>query len=99
MSEGEALASPGLADQGEDLKLVAEGQLRVSVRDDQEVATEVDAPEEVAGPIERGEKLGEVTVTVDGEKAGSVPLVAARSAEAATSPRRCARGSSRRRRS
>ena len=84
VSEGEALASPGLADQGEDLKLVAEGQLRVSVRDDQEVATEVDAPEEVVGPIERGEKLGEVTVTVDGEKAGSVPLVAARSAEAAT---------------
>ena len=81
---GEALAEPELADQGETLRLVADDQLRVAVRDDQEVATEVDAPDEVVGPIERGEKLGTVTVTVDGHDAGSADLVAARSAEAAT---------------
>jgi serine-type D-Ala-D-Ala carboxypeptidase (penicillin-binding protein 5/6) len=81
---GEALATPELADQDETLRLVADDRLRVAVRDDQEIATVVDAPDEVVGPIERGEKLGTVTVTVDGSKVGSVPLVADRSAEAAT---------------
>ena len=84
VSAGEALAEPALADQDETLRLVAEDRIRVAVRDDQEVATEIEAPEEVVGPIERGEKLGTVTVTVDGGEAGSTPLVAARSAEAAT---------------
>jgi serine-type D-Ala-D-Ala carboxypeptidase (penicillin-binding protein 5/6) len=84
VSAGEALAEPELADQGETLRLVADDQLRVAVRDDQEVATEVDAPDEVVGPIDRGEMLGTVTVTVDGHDAGSADLVAARSAEAAT---------------
>jgi serine-type D-Ala-D-Ala carboxypeptidase (penicillin-binding protein 5/6) len=84
VSAGEALAEPELADQDETLRLVADDQLRVAVRDDQEVATEVDAPDEVVGPIDRGEELGTVTVTVDGHDAGSADLVAARSAEAAT---------------
>jgi serine-type D-Ala-D-Ala carboxypeptidase (penicillin-binding protein 5/6) len=84
VSAGEALAEPELADQDETLRLVADDQLRVAVRDDQEVATEVDAPDEVVGPIDRGEQLGTVTVTVDGHDAGSADLVAARSAEAAT---------------
>jgi serine-type D-Ala-D-Ala carboxypeptidase (penicillin-binding protein 5/6) len=81
---GERLASPELADQDDTLPLVAERRLRVAVRNDQQVATEVEAPDEVIGPIERGEKLGAVTVTVDGQRVGSVPLVTARSAEAAT---------------
>jgi D-alanyl-D-alanine carboxypeptidase (penicillin-binding protein 5/6) len=81
---GEALADPELADQDETLRLVAEDQIRVAIRDNQEVATEIDAPDEVVGPIEKGEKLGTVTVTVDGSKAGSTPLVAARPADAAT---------------
>jgi serine-type D-Ala-D-Ala carboxypeptidase (penicillin-binding protein 5/6) len=84
VSAGEALAEPELVDQDETLRLVADDQLRVAVRDDQEVATEVDAPDELVGPIDRGEKLGTVTVTVDGHDAGSADLVAARSAEAAT---------------
>jgi serine-type D-Ala-D-Ala carboxypeptidase (penicillin-binding protein 5/6) len=81
---GEELASPELADQGETLPLVADESLRVSARDDQEIATEVHAPAEVVGPIKRGENLGEVVVTVNGERAGSVALVAGRSADAAT---------------
>ena len=82
--KGEELATPDLADQGETLPLVADDSLTVATRDDQEVETEVEAPAEVVGPIKRGEKLGEVAVTVDGERSGSVPLVAGRSAEAAT---------------
>lgn len=81
---GEVLAEPELAYQDESLRLVADEQLRVAVRDDQEVSTDVDAPEELVGPIERGEKLGTVTVTVDGRREGSADLVASRSAETAT---------------
>jgi serine-type D-Ala-D-Ala carboxypeptidase (penicillin-binding protein 5/6) len=84
VSKGEELATPDLADQDETLPLVADDGLSVAARDDQEVETEVEAPAEVVGPIERGEKLGEVVVTVDGQRSGSVPLVAGRSAEAAT---------------
>lgn len=82
--EGEALAEPELADQGETLELVAKQRLRVAARDDQQVATEVEAPDEVVGPVERGERLGAVKVTVDRREIGSVPLVAARAADAAT---------------
>ena len=46
--------------------------------------TEVEAPGEVSGAIDRGEKLGRVVVTVDGRVAGASPLVASESVEAAT---------------
>jgi D-alanyl-D-alanine carboxypeptidase (penicillin-binding protein 5/6) len=82
--EGEVVAVPELRYQGETLDLVARSALRVSVRRGEQVATEVSAPEEVEGPIERGERLGAVEVTVDGRAAGSVPLIAARSAPEAT---------------
>jgi D-alanyl-D-alanine carboxypeptidase (penicillin-binding protein 5/6) len=82
--EGEALAEPQLADQDETLRLEAARTLIVSLRRGQKLATEVEAPDEVVGPIDKGERFGKVTVTVDGSEVGSVPLVAARSAEAAT---------------
>jgi D-alanyl-D-alanine carboxypeptidase (penicillin-binding protein 5/6) len=81
---GEALATPEIAYQDETMRLVADEPVRVAVRDDQQVAVEVDSPEEVFGPIERGEELGTATVTVDGVREGSVPLVADRAAEEAT---------------
>jgi len=82
--DGETVASPELTYQGEDLPLVATGELRVPVRRGQQLDTAASAPGEVEGPIERGERLGEVTVTVDGREAGTVPLVAARAADEAT---------------
>jgi serine-type D-Ala-D-Ala carboxypeptidase (penicillin-binding protein 5/6) len=81
---GAPLATPGLTDQDEELELVAKRAVRVSARRDQEVVTEISAPDEVEGPIDRGERLGEAIVKVDGRAAGSSPLVAARSAEAAS---------------
>jgi len=81
---GEPLATPELADQDEELELVATRRVQVSARRDQQVTTEITAPSEVEGPIQRGERLGEVVVEVDGSPAGSTPLVAARSAEAAS---------------
>jgi D-alanyl-D-alanine carboxypeptidase (penicillin-binding protein 5/6) len=82
--EGEPLATPGLTDQDEELELVAKRPVQVTARRDQEVITEVTAPDEVEGPVRRGEAFGEAVVRVDGRAAGSTPLVAARSAEAAS---------------
>jgi D-alanyl-D-alanine carboxypeptidase (penicillin-binding protein 5/6) len=82
--KGEPLATPELADQDEELELVAKGPIRISARRDQQVDAEISAPGEVEGPIRRGDALGKVVVTVDGDRAGSSPLVAARSAEAAS---------------
>jgi D-alanyl-D-alanine carboxypeptidase (penicillin-binding protein 5/6) len=84
VKQGESLASAALKDQDEDLDLVPAHQVRVAVRADEQVATEVEAPDEVEGPIARGARLGSVTVTVDGREVDSVPLVAARSAAAST---------------
>ncbi len=81
---GEPLAAPALRFQGTELALAAESELRLTVRDGERVATRVEAPDEVEGPIERGERLGTAFVTVAGEPAGEVALVAARSAPEAT---------------
>ncbi|MGZ5332940.1 MAG: hypothetical protein ACXWD7_03430, partial [Solirubrobacterales bacterium] len=48
------------------------------------VATKVNAPAEVDGPVDEGQKLGSVTVSVDGRPAGKTPLVAAESVAAAS---------------
>lgn len=44
----------------------------------------IEAPEEIDRPVEEGERLGKVAVTVGGRPAGSVPLVAERAVEGAT---------------
>lgn len=82
--KGEVVARAELSYQDERVKLVAARDLRVSVRDDSEISSDVTAPEEVEGPLERGRRLGEVAVTVDGREAGRVPLLAARGADAAS---------------
>ena len=52
---------------------------RASRRETRTSTVAVDAPDEVEGPIERGERLGRATVTLDGELVERVPLRAARS--------------------
>lgn len=59
------------------LELMAKRALGVPVRADQELRAEVDAPAEVEGPIAQGAKLGMATVTLEGERVGKVPLIAA----------------------
>jgi serine-type D-Ala-D-Ala carboxypeptidase (penicillin-binding protein 5/6) len=82
--DGERLAAPELRHQDEALALLATRDLRLTVRRGQRVATTVRAPEEVEGPIERGARLGEVVVRVDGERVATVPLAAAHAAPAAS---------------
>jgi D-alanyl-D-alanine carboxypeptidase (penicillin-binding protein 5/6) len=84
VTRGEELADPKLDYRDERLPLIAGRAITVSAREGQPVETTVEAPDEVSGDIEEGEKLGEVVVTVDGDAAATAPLVAADSVEAAT---------------
>jgi D-alanyl-D-alanine carboxypeptidase (penicillin-binding protein 5/6) len=74
---GKELASPAVKYEDEPLALVSRGTVEVRAREDQELKASVDAPSEVEGPIAEGERLGTATVTLDGERVGKVPLVAA----------------------
>ena len=69
-------------DSGGTVGLLARSPISVSVRRAQDVETAVDSPVELAGPLRKGERLGRVTVTVDGREVGSTPLIAGRSVPA-----------------
>jgi D-alanyl-D-alanine carboxypeptidase (penicillin-binding protein 5/6) len=73
----EEMASVEVRYEDDPLELLAARSLPVQARDDQRLAASVDSPAELEGPIEKGEKLGEATVTLDGKFVGRVPLVAA----------------------
>ncbi len=74
---GETLAHAGVADGERGLALAASRSLETTVRRDQRSRVRVDAPRSLPAPVRRGERIGRATVTVDGERVGRVPLVAA----------------------
>jgi serine-type D-Ala-D-Ala carboxypeptidase (penicillin-binding protein 5/6) len=76
---GQILANPEIRYAGGELGLRATRTLAVGARRGQRVDLKVIAPDEVEGPIRKGTRLGRATVTVDGLRSGSVPLVATRS--------------------
>jgi D-alanyl-D-alanine carboxypeptidase (penicillin-binding protein 5/6) len=82
--KGKELASPSIRYSGGELPLLVGRSLKVAMRDGQKVEVDVDAPREVTGPIRRGAKLGTATVSIDGLRAGRVPLLAGRSIPAAS---------------
>jgi D-alanyl-D-alanine carboxypeptidase (penicillin-binding protein 5/6) len=77
-------ASAVIRYEDEPLPLVARRGIALRARDDQDVAVEVEAPREVEGPIDAGQRLGSATVTVDGRYVGRTPLAAARAVAAPT---------------
>jgi D-alanyl-D-alanine carboxypeptidase len=79
LHQGQELASPSIRYSGGELPLLVGHSLKVALRDGEKVEVDVDAPREVTGPIGRGARLGTATVSVDGLRAGSVPLLASRS--------------------
>jgi serine-type D-Ala-D-Ala carboxypeptidase (penicillin-binding protein 5/6) len=83
VDRGERLASPSVRYQDDSLGLVADRELALTLRRDQNISTEVIAPDEVEGPVDRGDRLGEAVVSVDGEPVGRVALVAVRAVPAA----------------
>lgn len=69
---------------GERVPLVAGESLSALLGPGDRVRREVEVPDEPPGSARRGERLGRVVVWVGGERAGSVPLVAARGYEEAS---------------
>jgi D-alanyl-D-alanine carboxypeptidase (penicillin-binding protein 5/6) len=84
IKKGEEFASPTIKYSGGELPLVAGHSLTVRLRKGQKAEVTVDAPGKVTGPIPGGARLGTATVTVDGLRAGTVPLVAGRRIPAAS---------------
>jgi serine-type D-Ala-D-Ala carboxypeptidase (penicillin-binding protein 5/6) len=75
---GEVLAEPSIRYSDESLPLRAARTVVVGVRRGQRLRVSVRAPDEVEGPLRRGARLGRATVSIDGQRAASVPLRAAR---------------------
>ena len=81
---GEPLATASIQYQGEELPLRAARRVAVGLRRGQRLAVDVRAPSEVRGPLRRGARLGTATVLVDGRRAATVALRAARDVPAAS---------------
>ena len=81
---GEAVVRPDIAYSDEQLPLIARRGVEVGARDDQRLEVRVRAPDEVEGPIRRGQRLGSALVLLDGRRVASVPLLAAQRVEEAS---------------
>jgi serine-type D-Ala-D-Ala carboxypeptidase (penicillin-binding protein 5/6) len=81
---GQDLAEPEIRWSGGQLPLRPERSLQVGVRRGQQLDLRVRAPRQVEGPIQRGAKLGQAVVFVDGRRVGAVSLRASRSVSEAS---------------
>lgn len=61
-----------------DLKVLAARSARIGVRKDEKLTVSTNLPDEVEGPIARGERIGVAKVRVDGDLIAAVPLRAAK---------------------
>ena len=77
-ASGEEVGAAAVHYEDEPLALVTGRGFSVPARADQRIETDVQGPIEVEGPIAAGERLGKVTVTLDGEQVATVPLLAGR---------------------
>ena len=75
---GEKLAEASIRYEDGELPLRAARTVAIGLRRDQRLSVAVRAPSEIEGPVRRGAPLGRATVFVDGLRAASVPLQAAR---------------------
>ncbi len=82
--EGEPLRAVAIHDRDVRVPVAATRDLRLTVRHGQKVETAVRAPGEVDGPVARGQRLGRVSVSVDGDVVARAPLAATRAAAAAS---------------
>jgi serine-type D-Ala-D-Ala carboxypeptidase (penicillin-binding protein 5/6) len=74
---GRTLARADVKYRDEKARLVARRGVVVTVRDGQHLTRRVHAPDEVEGPLAKGERVGSATVLVDGRRVGRVALVTA----------------------
>jgi len=81
----ERLGEVAITDRDVTVPVIAADPVELTVRADEDVEVEAKGvPAEVKGPISKGDEIGAAIVTVDGEPEARVPLVAARSADAAS---------------
>ncbi len=76
---GQALAEASIEYSGGALPLRAVRTVEIGVRKGEGLEVEVRAPGEVEGPIDRGARLGEATVLLEGRRVATVALRAGRS--------------------
>jgi D-alanyl-D-alanine carboxypeptidase (penicillin-binding protein 5/6) len=74
---GRAFARPDVKYRDERARLVARRGVVVTVRDGQHLKRRVHAPDELEGPLAKGERAGSVTVLVEGKRVRTVALVTA----------------------
>jgi D-alanyl-D-alanine carboxypeptidase (penicillin-binding protein 5/6) len=82
--KGERAGTASVRYEDEDLPLLAKRAIAVSIRPDQDLRVDVGGPKQVEGPIAAGDRLGQVTVTLDGKFVGRTPLVAGRDVDEPT---------------
>lgn len=75
---GNEIGAVAVSHEDEPLPLLAQRGAKVAARPEQVVETRVEAPDEVEGPIDAGERVGRALVTVDGVEVASAPALAAR---------------------
>jgi serine-type D-Ala-D-Ala carboxypeptidase (penicillin-binding protein 5/6) len=78
LGHGRALARAAVEHRDETARLVPRRAVVLTVRDGQRLRRRVDAPDELEGPLAAGERVGSVTVLLDGEPVRRVALVTAR---------------------
>ncbi len=61
-----------------DLPVSSPRPVRIGVREGEDLRVSVDLPEEVEGPVRKGQRLGTATVSLDGARIATVPLLADR---------------------
>jgi D-alanyl-D-alanine carboxypeptidase (penicillin-binding protein 5/6) len=77
VDKGRALASADIEYRDDQARLVPRRNVSLTIRDGMRLRRRVNAPEEVEGPIAAGERVGSVTVLVDGKPVRRVALVTA----------------------
>jgi serine-type D-Ala-D-Ala carboxypeptidase (penicillin-binding protein 5/6) len=75
---GQELADPEIRYSGGELPLRASRSLAIGVRRGQQLQLRVDAPHQVEGPLQKGRRLGQASVYVEGREVGTVALRAGR---------------------
>ncbi|MGK2932911.1 MAG: D-alanyl-D-alanine carboxypeptidase family protein [Solirubrobacterales bacterium] len=67
--------------QDEDLALTSERPVRIGLQKGEKASVNAEVPEEVEGPIRKGQRFGKVTVAVGGDVIATVPLFSATAVE------------------
>lgn len=75
---GEPAARVPVRFEDEDLPVSSRVSVRIGVRMGEELTVSFDLPEEVEGPVLRGERIGAATVRLDGDRVRTVALFAGR---------------------